>query len=227
MCGRCLILNSQLCKYGLWLLSCTTCGVVIHGALQLEIANSSLVMSHFLISFVYVSLFLIPVLQCAEVYVDSTLGSDADCLSLPDLQFQEESSASGSGDNVNNVFFGLDPPCRSINHALGNVDCNARSCNNPNPLRNAVLRLSNGVHTLGRCAAILRSENVTLEAENPGQATIRCTELGNTRDFDNIFVCLTNGLTFRGINFEGCGPLSSNVFINRSTDVLFEDCTFE
>ena len=153
----------------------------------------------------------------AEVRVDLTVGSDEDCLSLPDLQDLEDIFEGNSSE--------LNTPCRTINHALGDVRC-SRSCDNPNPLRNAVVKLSNGVHTLLRCVAILGGVNMTVMAENLGLATVRCTELGDT-DFDNIQSCLTNGLTFRGINFEGCGPLSSNVFINSSINVLFEDCTFQ
>ena len=148
-------------------------------------------------------------------------GSDEDCLSLQDLQERRF-----EGNTTNSSGSGLSTPCRTIIHALGDVRC-ARSCDNPNPLRNAALKLSNGVHTLQRCVAILRGVNITIQAENSGLATVRCRELGSTQLFDNLACCETEGLTFRGIIFEGCGPLSSNVFIHRSNNVLFEDCTFQ
>lgn len=152
--------------------------------------------------------------QSVEVYVDSIAGNDTACASLQELQNQ---SLNGS----------YQIPCKTINQALGNVKCGRlRSCENSNPLYHSVVKLSDGVHILQECIAILQGENVTLVAENQGQATIKCTTFGNAELHDNLVSCGTRGLEFRGIIFEGCGPLSSNVFINGSTDVLFEDCSF-
>ena len=162
---------------------------------------------------------LFSVLQCnegAEVYVNAKNGSDTECFSLQDLSSMNDTSMDRS----------LNAPCRTINHALGNVECSS-SCENANPLFNSVLKLSDGTHKLQSCIGILQGENITIEADNHGEATIRCVSFRNKKMADNIQSCMTKGLVFRGINFEGCGPLSPNVFINRSTDVLFEDCTFK
>ena len=154
------------------------------------------------------SLSVVVSVESAEVYVDSNAGNDTVCLSLQDL-----------GNSSNLV------SCKTINKALGEVGCNS-SCENNQPLHDSVVKLSDGVHILQDCIAILQGENVTVVAENTGMATIKCTNFGNTEVWDNIVSCQTRGLAFKGIHFEGCGPLSSNVFINRSTDVLFEDCSF-
>lgn len=146
--------------------------------------------------------------ESSQVYVNPVAGNDTACLSLQDLE-----------NNSSQV------PCKTINKALGEVGCNS-SCENNRPLYDSVVKLSDGVHVLQDCIAILQGENVTVAAENTGMAAIRCTNFDNREVWDNIVSCQTRGLTFRGINFEGCGPLSSNVFINRSTDVLFEDCSF-
>ena len=119
-------------------------------------------------------------------------------------------------------------PCQTINHALGNVICNA-SCSNPNNnIENVTIRLKDGTHRLMGRVSICESRNVTLEAENYGKATVTCETFPNTipRNFDNLFVCGTSGVTFRGLRFEGCGPVPSNVFLRDSSDILFEDCTF-
>ncbi len=150
-----------------------------------------------------------------EVFVDWTMGNDTECSSLQELA--SDSSPPSP----------LDPiPCRTINRALGGVGC--IDCSHPDPIYNSVLKLSNGIHTLEGCIGITLGENITIEAESIRKTTIRCTTFGRTevQDFDNIFACGSRGLVFRGINFEGCGPYSSNVFVSRSTDVTFEDCTF-
>lgn len=146
--------------------------------------------------------------KAAEVYVDPVTGNDTACSSLQEL---ENSS--------------IHVPCKTINKALGEIGCSS-SCENNQPLHDSVVKLSDGVHILQDCIAILQGENVTIAAENTGMATIKCTNFGNTEVWDNIVSCETSGLEFKGINFEGCGPLSPNVFINGSTDVLFKDCNF-
>jgi hypothetical protein len=115
--------------------------------------------------------------------------------------------------------------CRTLNKALGEVECSS-DCESDQPLYDSVVSLSDGVHVLQGCIAILQGGNITVKAENRGMATIKCTNFDNAEVWDNIVSCETRGLVFKGINFEGCGPLSANVFINRSTDVLFEDCSF-
>ena len=146
-----------------------------------------------------------------EVYVDPVNGSDADCIPLQNLTQQANASTQ--------------VPCRTINRALGNTGC-SRSCGNEDPLYDSVVKLKDGVHQLQSCIGINMGSNITVEAENLGQATIKCVVFDNMDVEDNIQSCMTNGLVFRGINFEECGPLSPNVFLNYSTDVLFEDCSF-
>lgn len=148
--------------------------------------------------------------RAAKVIVDVNAGNDTACSPLQQLQ------TSPSQAQV---------PCKTINRALGNVECN-RSCENDDPLYNSVVVISDGVHTLQGCISILQGNNVTIEAQNTGMATVKCATFKNSDVYDGIESCQMNGLVFRGINFEGCGPRSSNVFINRSTDVLFEDCIF-
>lgn len=148
--------------------------------------------------------------KSAEVYVDPGIGNDTACLSLQELQNSSTPSP---------------VPCKTINQALGRIECNY-DCENSQPLYHSVVKLSEGVHILQECIAILQGGNITISAESTGLATIKCTNFGNIEVYDNIFTCETRGLIFRGINFEGCGPLSANVFISQSTDVLFEDCSF-
>ena len=120
-------------------------------------------------------------------------------------------------------------PCQTINRALGNIICNASSCSNPNYLVNVTIRLKDGVHNLAGRASICESRNVTIEAENYGEATVTCESFPNTmpHNFDNLLVCGTSGVTFRGLRFERCGPVASNVFLRNSSDISFEECTFQ
>ena len=150
--------------------------------------------------------------RAAKVIVDLNAGNDTECSSLQQLQTNSSQ---------------VQVPCKTINRALGNVEC-SRNCENYDPLYNSTVAISDGVHTLQGCISILQGDNVTIEAQNTGMATVKCSTFRNydSEVYDGIESCQTNGLVFRGINFEGCGPRSSNVFINRSTDVLFEDCIF-
>lgn len=167
------------------------------------------------------------------VKVDSINGNDSECYSLQELQAAPHSvNVTGSPDiSANNV------PCRTLNRALGNVDC-YRSCQygeiNNSSLQNVVVRLSHGVHRLTDCIAIDGGQNVTVEAVNNGQATVECAYtpgysngVVRRRSWDGIRVCRSGDLVFRGVRFERCGPHSpAAVFLNRSSDILFEDCVF-
>ena len=159
------------------------------------------------------------------VEVNSINGNDSECHSLQELQAAQSPDAPAS--NL---------PCRTLNRALGNVDC-YRSCRygetNNNSLQNVVVRLSDGVHRLTDCVAIDGGHNVTVEAVNDGQATVECAympEFSNGvvhRRRDGIRVCRSEGLVFRGVRFERCGPHSpAAVFLNRSSAILFEDSVF-
>ena len=159
--------------------------------------------------------------MAAEVYVDRVSGNDTQCSSLQELQV----ASSGGGETGSG--WQMSPPCLTIDRALGNVACSL-ACETEVPIFDAILWLSDGVHTLMGCVAIVRGGNITIEAENRRQATIRCQTFGNleTAVMDPLQVCKTRGLVFRGLNFEGCGPIAPNVFLNRANDVVFEDCTF-
>ena len=78
------------------------------------------------------------------------------------------------------------------------------------------------------CAPIVMSHNLVFEAINSNKATVTCVDFPNYRErnFDNIIVCQSSNITFRGIRFERCGPVPSNVFVSRSSDIVFDSCTF-
>ena len=119
-------------------------------------------------------------------------------------------------------------PCMTINRALGDISCNTSWVNPDDFLENVTIRLMDGTHRLTGCVGILGGRNVTVEAEHFGEATVTCETFPNLipNNFDNLFVCGTSGISFRGVRFEECGPVSPNVFINGSSDILFQECTF-
>ena len=149
------------------------------------------------------------------VSVDPILGNDIACLSAQELLLNQTSLPPSQ------------TPCQTVNKALGNVRCDV-GCrpSGGETIENVTIRLEDGIHTLTECVGVLGSSNVTFEATNPGMATIECTNFQNSSDFDNLFVCNTIGVMFRGIQFEHCGPISANVFLNDTSDIVFEDCTF-
>lgn len=162
--------------------------------------------------------------RAAEVYVDGMAGNDSLCSSLQDLLLEGSGFLQVSSNNSTN---GQPIPCKTINRALGDVACSLE-CKSDFPLYNSTVKLSDGIHTLSGCTTIIQGGNIMIEAENTGRATIRCQSFGEVASaiWDPIQVCQTRGLVFRGINFEGCGPMSPNVFLNRTDDVFFEDCVF-
>lgn len=149
--------------------------------------------------------------QGQTLEVDPSRGSDSNCLSAQNL--------TAPGDTV---------PCKTLNRALGDVQCDV--CSNSNPIENVVIRLADGVHQLTACIGVVESTNVTFEAENPGMAIIECSvfpdlESTNTTFFD-MFFCGSTGITFKGIQFQHCGPQSSNVYLRETGDILFDNCLF-
>ena len=165
------------------------------------------------------------------VHVDSTNGSDSECHSLQELQAAYFNTETESPDALSS-----NVSCRTLNRAFGNLDC-YNSCRygeiNNNSLQNVVVRLSDGIHRLTDCIAIDSGQNVTVEAVNDGQATVECAYMPSDingmvrRHRDGIRVCRSEGLVFRGVRFEHCGPHSpAAVFLNRSSVILFEDCVF-
>ena len=163
------------------------------------------------------------------VHVDSVNGNDSDCSSLQELSQAARFNVTDSPDSLSNV------PCKTLNRAFGSIDC-YNSCRygetNNDSLQNVVVRLFDGVHRLTDCIAIDGGQNVTMEAVNDGQATVECAYVPDDSNNiverrDGIRVCRSEGLVFRGVRFEHCGPHSpAAVFLNRSSMVLFEDCVF-
>ena len=146
--------------------------------------------------------------SAAQVYVDAINGSDENCSSLQDILSNQSFQIS-------------DVPCQTIDAALGYVNCTS-NCSSVVPLLNSVVMLSDGVHTLTNCIGINSGNNLTIEGETLGKATVRCAEGPH---FGSIETYMTDGLIFRGINFEGCGP-SPTVFLKSSNNILFEYCSF-
>lgn len=135
-----------------------------------------------------------------------------------------------SGIDCSTVEVNTTHSCKTLNHALGNsVDCACinNTVNHSTTLENVLIKLADGVHTIGDCIAINFGRNVTIEAENSGEAVIECGTFPSKKLFETgLSSCHTNGLAFRGVVFQHCGPYTSNIFLNQSTNVLFEDCVF-
>lgn len=150
-----------------------------------------------------------------DLYVDPEGGSDTLCVPYP-------SASSSSPSTVS---------CRTLEYALYGNTSSPVNCYSAQPLlQNVVVHLANGIHYIVHRVCTASSVNVTLVADHSGQASIYCTLFPNNNTvnmtYDNVFVYNTSGLTFRGLNFQNCGPVTSNVFVNSSSDVTFEDCTF-
>ena len=171
------------------------------------------------------------------VDVDSVYGNDSECFSLQELQAAQfhnttfPDASSNDTDETDRLNITTRPfwPCKTLNRALGNVDC-YNSCRyqeaNDKPLQNVVVRLMDGVHRLSDCVAIDGGQNVTVEAVNRGRASIECALFPNDVRRDGIRYCRSEGLVFRGVRFERCGHYSPAVFLNRSSTILFEDSVF-
>lgn len=177
-------------------------------------------MAHSLFSALVLSLFLVCCVGEMLIRVDPVNGNDSSCLSALDL------SSSSSG-------WSQDTPCATINAALyGNLsfsELRLSDCTTfPFGLDGVRVLLSDGIHHLSERLAIINATNVTIAAENPGNARVRCVTFPNAvpGNFDNIFSCRSRELRFEGVVFEYCGPVSSNVFVYQSSGVSFENCVF-
>ena len=149
-----------------------------------------------------------------EVYVDPENGNDTLCAPYP--------GPTSSSSNVS---------CRTLEYALyGNASALV-DCSSAQPLlRNVVVHLADGVHRIQRRVCIASSANVTLVADLTGGASVYCARFPNSdtvnATYDNLYVYNTSGMVFRGLNFQNCGPVTANVYVNSSLDVTFEECTF-
>ena len=163
------------------------------------------------------------------VSVDAVNGNDSLCYSLQELQAAGKPRPPDTPENATDTRLLI--PCRTINRALGNVDC-YNSCRyqefNSEALRNVIVRLFDGIHRLSDCVAIDGGQNVTVETVNPGKVSVHCAYFPDNvmERRDGIRSCQTEGLTFRGIRFENCGHYSPTVFLNRTSQNVFEDCVF-
>ena len=81
---------------------------------------------------------------------------------------------------------------------------------------------------LTACIGITQSVNIRFEAANEGHATINCASDLSTSNhtYGGIFFCESQNVSFSGIQFERCGPYSSNVFFNASSEIIFTNSVF-
>ena len=156
--------------------------------------------------------------QHVTVYVDPDHGDDTTCTP----------AVSGSTGNPNN-------PCMSINYAVwGNVSIpvlRGSNCSEYNPPINYMsleVVLKGGTVQLEERLVLVSIPEVVVRSEVKGQSVIQCVKYPNTEsgNFDNVFGCNVSHLEFRGVVFERCGPVPSNVFIYECINVIFDHCTF-
>ena len=151
------------------------------------------------------------------IVVNENVGDDELCMSAIDM-----------------ITEGIDSypmPCSTLNYAVrGNRSVgtiNPRNCSDDTSvLANVNVVLQSGVYQLYERLVLGYSTNVNFQADTDSSPTIRCVSYPNYDSYDNIFGCSVDGLTFAGITFEECGPISSNVFIHNSTNIRFKSCTF-
>ena len=118
-------------------------------------------------------------------------------------------------------------PCKTLNRAFGYHPCG--TCTSTGSLSDVIFELSTGVHHLNGCIGIVEATNITIQSQNIDEdVTIECESFPNdiVGNYDNIYVCGSSDVTFRGIQFTRCGPQSPNVFLNSSSGLLFDNCTF-
>ena len=148
-----------------------------------------------------------------HLYVDSIKGNDSLCTPYPNYIMPYS--------NIS---------CKTIQYALhGNA--NYASCTEATPLQDVTVHLADGIHSIAKEICITYSGNVALVADHNGQASIQCAtfpynDTTVNRRYENLYLYAAAGVTFRGLNFEHCGVSSSNVFINSSSDILFDKCVF-
>ena len=119
------------------------------------------------------------------------------------------------------------PPCKTLNRALGHHPCG--TCTSTGSLSDVVFELSAGVHHLNGCVGVVGATNITIQSQNiKDDVIIECESFPNdiVGNYDNLYVCGSSDVTFRGIQFTRCGPQSPNVFLNSSSGLLFDNCTF-
>ena len=96
-------------------------------------------------------------------------------------------------------------------------------------LSDFVFELARGTYHLDGCIGIVGATNITIQAQDINDdVTIECETFPNDvfENYDNVYVCGSQGVTFRGVQFTRCGPQSPNVFLNSSSGLVFDNCTF-
>lgn len=156
------------------------------------------------------------------VRVDPENGNDTLCLSAMELIAGNMNTSSQS--------------CRTINYALlgdswtSYTTLRGSNCSEvTQELRNVRIVLADGEHHLLGRLMLAGDEDITLEAENRGQASVQCASFPNniSGNFDNIAFCNVAGIRLVGVVFEKCGPVPSNVFVLNSSNIEITECTFK
>ena len=95
-----------------------------------------------------------------------------------------------------------------------------------------------GIYQADVPVVILDAKNVTIRAEDPRNETIiRCVSFPNdgtgegfgpngTYRFDDMRIRGSVGVLLQGLIFERCGPTTSAVFVEDSSDITVRNCTF-
>ncbi len=157
--------------------------------------------------------------RCSNVIVevDHDTGDDELCKSAIDM--------------INEGIESFPTPCSTVNYAVrgnrsvGNVSI-LNCSDDTSILVNVNVVLKAGVYQLYERLVLGYSTNITFQAAINSSPIIRCVSYPNNDTYDNIFGCSVDGLSFEGITFEECGPISSNVFIHGSTNIRFDSCIF-
>ena len=153
------------------------------------------------------------------VEVDPQNGNDDSCLSVRELIDSNQTESPF--------------PCKTLNYALNGNETSYYTTGNCSmsdiQYSNIFIVLMDGVHRLVSQLQLVGATNVHILADNSRKAVIECVEFPNyaVDNFDNFFACNVDGLEFKGVVFERCGPVSSNVFVYNCSNVVFESCTFK
>ena len=153
------------------------------------------------------------------VEVDPQNGNDSRCLSVRELIELGESESPF--------------PCKTLNYALNDNETKyytTGNCSNSDIEYDGAIyiELMDGVHRLTSQLELVGDIDVQIVARNYRSAVIECVDFPNyaVDDFGNFFACNLDNLEFRGVVFERCGPVSSNVFVYNCSYVTFDSCTF-
>ena len=74
-----------------------------------------------------------------------------------------------------------------------------------------------------------QSRNVHFIAEESKDTIVMCANFpGKCKaSSDGFKISNSTNVTFTNIRFENCGPLSANVFVSRSSGIVFDGCVFK